>query len=453
MTQQTRPKSVTPSSSRPTEPADALREAGSLPERYHPFVSPQLDDPYPVYALARRHLPVFFSQVLGMWVVTRYDDICAVLRDTATFSSLNMLTSPYRPAPEAIRVLQDGGYERARLTVDNDPPAHTRVRSAVNKALTPARAARLEAGMYAVADRLVDAFERDGRAELLGQFAFSLPAMVMLDFLGLPQEDAGRLLGWVEAWAGFMWAPLTPEQQVQSARAMVEYHRYCVGQVEARKAAPRDDLLSELIRGQSEGAAGLSDLEIAGMVNDLLFAGQKSTAYAIANAVRLLLGHPEQWAAVREDPGLLSAAVEETLRMDSSAQAMTRTATREALIAGVAVPEGASICLVVGSANHDETHASDPERFDIRRKLDKHLAFGHGIHYCVGAGLARAEVRVALDVLGRRLRGLRLVPDQAITYAPSLILRGPTRLEIAWDPSPVMGASGAQPDSQAPNAS
>lgn len=405
-----------------------------LAARFNPFVSPQLEDPYPTYAIARRVAPVFYSPVLSMWIVSRYDDIVAVLRDNATFSSANILKCRTIPCPESLAVLQAGGYERKPLTVDNDPPDHARTRGAIIKAFTPARVAGLQPQIRALANGLIDAFPRDGRTDLMTQFAYTLPLLVILDLLGLPRQDLTKIRQWGEAWAAFMWTPLPPEKQVEYARCMVEYLRYCKEQVSARKAAPRDDLLSDLLRGQNDSACALSDYEIALTIHDLLFAGHETTSHTIGNAMKLLLSHPDQWAALRADPGLIPAAIDEILRIDSPVQVIPRTTTREVKIAGVTLPADVTVCLLIGSANHDEIFGPDPERFDIRRKkADKGLSFSHGIHYCAGAALARMELRLAIEALGDRLPNLRLRPDQPICYTPNLILRGPSRLEIAWD--------------------
>lgn len=404
-------------------------------DRYNPFVSPQLEDPYPTYAAARREAPIFFSPVLSLWVVSRYEDIIPIYRNPAVFSSSCVITARYEATPEAARVLEAGGYVRSPLTVDNDPPDHTRVRQAVNKAFAPARVARLEAHIRATARELVGAFERDGRADLVARFFFVLPLYVMLDLLGLPRADMQRVRAWGEAWAAFMWAPLAPEQQLECARSMVEYLDYCRAHVAARKAAPGDDLLSDLVRGQSDGTPALSDLEIAMMINDLLFAGHETTKNTLANMVKLLLEHPDQWADLLANPELVPGAIEEAMRMDSPVQVALRVTTTEVEVAGTTLPRGAGVCLVIGSANHDEAAVPDPERFDIRRKKpERHLTFGHGIHFCLGAMLARLEARVAVGVLTERLRGLRFASEEPISYRPNLLLRGPERLILAWDP-------------------
>jgi cytochrome P450 len=412
----------------------------SFAERYNPFVSPQLEDPYPVYATARREAPVFFSPVLSLWVVSRYDDMVPIFRDHAAFSSEIVTKARYEPTPEAAALLAEGGYVRKPLTVDNAPPDHTRVRTAVNKVFSSARIAKLEASTRATAEELVGGFEKDGRVDLVKGLAYALPLAVMLDLLGLPREDTARIRKWGQAWAAFMWAPLSPEEQLQCARGMIEYMHYCQAQVAARKETLRDDLLSDLIRGQSDDAASLTDLEIASVINDFLFAGHETTLNAIGNGVKLLVQHPDQWADLRANPELMGDAIHELLRMDAPVQVGLRLTTREVEVAGTKIPAGNGVCLLLGSANHDETWVTDGDRLDIRRKKpERHLAFGHGIHFCVGAMLARMELRAALSVLGERLRNPRLAPDATITYTPNLMIRGPARLDLVWDP-PVVSA-------------
>jgi cytochrome P450 len=407
----------------------------TLAEQYNPFVSPQLEDPYPTYARARREAPVFLCPALQMWIVSRYDDITAVLKDHATFSSADMLKNSYEHAPEALQVLKEGGYARMPLTVDNSPPSHTRVRGAVNKAFTPRRTATLEPIVRAITEELIDGFAPDGKGDLMESFAVPLALQTIMRFIGVPLEDMKTLKAWSDDWAAFIWAPLPKEGQIKCAESMVAYLRYGMNFVEERRRSPRDDLMSDLIRGQAEGAeSALSDAEMAYMINDLIFAGHETTTNGLANSVKALLSHPDQLALLREQPELLPAAVEELLRADPPSQCLMRTVTREAQVAGVTLAAGTRLCLMLGSASHDEAVFPDPERVDLKRKnLDRTLVFGQGIHSCLGPSLARLEIRVALEILTRRLRNLRLVPDQTFVYKPNLIFRGVTRLEIMWD--------------------
>ena len=404
-----------------------------LAETYNPFISPQLEDPYPVYARARHEFPIFRSSVLGMWVVSRYEDILAIYRNPRQFSSADVLRPRHEPSAEALQVLRGAGYIRTPLTVDNDPPAHTRIRVTISDAFSPRRITLLEEKVRALTHELVDGFARDGQVELVERFAFPLPLRVLLELLGLPREDAGRIKRWSDDWAAFMWAPLEPEQQVACARSMAAYLRYCLEVVAQRKRSPGNDLLSALVHPPAGDTFRLSDMEAALMLNDLLFAGHETTVNALSNAVKLLVSHPETWEALRRNASLLPMAAEESLRLEPPVHCSVRTATSEAQVAGVSVPQGEQLCLLIASANRDESRFPNPDTLNLERGgQQRGLSFGHGIHYCVGASLARLSIRVALEVLGQRLPDLRLVPGQAFTYKPNLLLHAPSKLHLSW---------------------
>jgi cytochrome P450 len=216
---------------------------------------------------------------------------------------------------------------------------------------------------------------------------------------------------------------------------MVAYLRYGMNFVEERRRSPKDDLMSDLIRTRTEGGQeALTDAEMAYMLNDLIFAGHETTVNGIGNSVKMLLSHPDQQALLREQPELLPSAVEELIRVDPPSQCLMRTVTRETEVRGTTLPLGARLCLLLGSANHDEMVFPDPERVAFQRKnLERILTFGQGIHSCIGPSLARLEIRIALELLSRRLKNLRLVPDQTFVYTPNLIFRGVTRLDALWD--------------------
>lgn len=402
--------------------------------RYNPFSSSQLEDPYPTYKIARREAPVFYSPVLHMWVVTRYDDIVAIYRNPAVFTSANLLKSRYEPTPEARRILKEGGYDRPPIIVDNDTPSHPRIRGAVLRSFTPGRAAKFEPALRALANELVDAFEGEGRVDLIPKFAYPIPIRVLFELLGVPLSDMDRVKRWVEEWVKFMWATPGPEEQSVCAHAMVAFRHYCIDLLEDRKRSPREDLMSALVQGSGSGEEIMTMNELAYLMNDLLFAGQDTTTTAIGNVVRLLLSYPDHFRALRSDPGLVPAAVEEAMRMTSPAQCGVRTTLQEAQIAGVTVPAGVDLCLVLGSAHRDEAHFPNPDTFDLRRGVhEKTLEFGNGRHACLGAGLARLELRVAVEVLSQRLPTLRLAPDQPVSYVPNLLSRSLSRLDVAWD--------------------
>lgn len=404
-----------------------------LGAEFNPFHGAQLENPYPFYARARREEPVFYSPVTRLWYVTRYDDIVAVLKDPARFSSAQSVDLPLDFTPETREAIRTSYLSRCSL-VDNDPPSHTQIRRMVNKAFAARRTSELEARVRAIAAELIDRFAARGHADLVKELAFPLPMRVILDLLGAPAEDLARLKGWSDDWMTLVAVQLTPEQQREVVGRLLESERYWMRLIEERRAQPRDDLLSDLVKASQEEQPPVPLLQLINVCAVLVLAGHETTMNLLGHCVYRLLSAPDQWRLVCEDPANIPRAVEETLRADTSVHALMRTTTEPVEVGGVALPKGAQLALLFASANHDEAHFQDGARFDLRREdATRHIAFGHGIHYCVGAPLARLELRIALELLIERLPGLRLVPDQKLTYVVNPVHRGLKALEIAWD--------------------
>ncbi len=413
-------------SSTPQEPG--------LGSGYNPLVSPQLEDPHPFYSRARREEPVFYNPALGVWVVTRHEDICAVLAEPGRFSSVHSITAgaPSLP-PEIIQVLMEG-YPQHPSLVDNDPPAHGRLRGLVAKAFTARRISEKEAHIRARAGELIDGLVKEGRADLFDRFAHPLPAFVIASILGIPASETRRFRRWSDDWCAVLVGQGPLEELVTQARGVLDLQRYIAAALEERKASPRDDLLSDIVSAAQAQEPPPSMAELVGMLMQVLFAGHETTAGLIAGAVELLLHHPEQMKAVRSDPGLIPAAVEEAVRMTSPVTAMARTAVEDVTLGGVRIPKGAHLRLAFASANRDEERFHEPQRFDVRRAdVKNHIAFGQGIHFCIGAPLARLEARIALELLLQRLPGLRLLPAPSPGFLKSLTIRRIERLDVEWD--------------------
>ncbi|HEX8702630.1 MAG TPA: cytochrome P450 [Myxococcaceae bacterium] len=410
---------------------DAARGLGA---EYNPLASPQLEDPHPFHARARREEPVFFSTVLGAWVVTRHADISAVVADIARFSSAESITvGAATMPPEVISTLM-GGYPLVPSLVDNDPPAHTRFRSLVSKAFTGRRLTEKEPLIRVLVNGLITRFVQEGQADLFLDFAHPLSAFVIAEILGVPRADTSRFRRWSEELGTVLAAHGPVEHQVECAQGVVECQRYFAAALEERKTAPREDLLSDIVTEGQRMNPPMSMAELVGLLTQLLIAGHETTASLIVGAVELLLRNPEQLQALRDDPGLAASAIEEAVRLTSPVTAMFRTALEEAEVGGVRIPKGAHLLIVYSSANRDEARFHEPERFDIRRPdLKKHLAFGQGLHFCIGAPLARLEARIALEALLRRLPGLRLVPGQKPTFLKNVTIRRPDSLRVVWD--------------------
>ncbi|NTX08357.1 cytochrome P450 [Myxococcus sp. CA040A] len=408
--------------------------ASGLGSEYRPLDSPQLENPHPFLARARREEPVFFSPALGAWVVTRHADISAVVADTERFSSAESITvGAATTPPEVVAALMDG-YPLVPSLVDNDPPAHSRFRSLVSKAFTGRRLAEKEPFIRALVDELIDSFRKEGKADLFQRFAHPLSCSIIAEILGIPRADIHRFRRWSDELTTVLAAHGPIEHQVACARGVVDFQRYLAAALEERKTSPRDDLMSDIVTGSQGMTPPMSMAELVSMLMQVHFAGHETTAGLIVGAVELLLEHPEQLRALREDPGLIAGAVEEAVRMTSPVHAMFRTALEAVELGGVSIPKGAHIRIVYASANRDEARFHEPERFDVRRPdIKKHLAFGQGLHFCIGAPLARLEARLSLEALLRSLPGLRLVTGQTPGFLRSVTVRRHESLEVAWE--------------------
>jgi len=398
-----------------------------LAEEFRPF---ELADPFPFLARARAEAPVFYSPELDYWVFTRYEDIRAIFRDPATFSSENT-QSPFKAWPDSVRrVLDDGGFSAFSGLSARQPPDHTRIKGFVQKAFTPKRVALLEPEIRSLTVSLISRFAPAGRADWVAELAYDLPALVIFILLGIPDEDVPRVKEWAASRLYLNFGDRPEEEQLHHAENLVRYWRYCEALVAARFAEPRDDLPGELVRIYREGDRSITTHEIASLVYGMLTAGHETTTALLANGFLELLSHRDQWEAICADPSLIPGAVEELLRTGPPVFAWKRKVKRATSVAGTDLPEGANVLLVLGSANRDEDVFADGERLDVRREnAGDHLSFGHGIHYCLGAALARLEARVVLEELTSRFPDARLCAEQTFTFPPTTF-RGPTSVWV-----------------------
>jgi cytochrome P450 len=410
-----------------------------MPERspiradYNPFDQVQKRDPFPFYAHARRETPVFFSPILNMWVVTRHEDILTALREPAVFSSLNIIESPTPLPPEVLEILSQG-IPFVPSLINNDPPSHTRIRNLCNKAFSPRRVAIMEERIYELANSLVDDFIHEGRADLVARFASPLPQIVIADIVGVPRSDTEKFVRLAGEFSALIFEGMPPEMQIKFAHGAVAFQAYSAEMIAQRRNEPRDDLMSDLVHAQVEGEVPLTDWEIVSVVTTLLIAGHMTITDLIGNTLLVLTRYPEYLQAASTDRQLASAIIEEVLRVESPSPGLPRLCTQDYELNGVTIPAGAKVFLAYTSANRDETVFSNPEQFELNRpNLSKHLAFGRGPHYCIGAPLGRLEGRIALEVLAQRLPNLRMVPEQVIDYPLNFTFRGPEKLMMEWD--------------------
>lgn len=404
---------------------------------YDPYSAEHNADPYPAYARARQEAPVFFSHAVAAWIVTSYEDVHSVLTDSQRFSAVNSLGIQDRldAPPEVLAVLKEG-YPRVPTMVETDPPEHTHMRNLVNKAFTPRRIAALEPYIRQIVEKLIDGFIQDQQADLMSQFAYPLPLEVIAGIMGAPREDMAQIHEWSNEWRAFVGGNLSSlplERQVDCARSLVAFQQYAAERIEERRRNPQDDVLTALIGARLNDQRRLRTEELVPLLLQLLFAGHETTANLIGSTLQLLLSRPERWKQVRRKPELASACVEESLRVEAPIKYHMRRTTEPVVLSGVQIPQGADIQVVFGAANRDESRFTDPDVFNMHRKdAQRHVAFGHGIHFCLGAPLARLEGRAALEGLVERLPEMHLHSEHRLEYEPHLMLRGPKRLIVAW---------------------
>jgi cytochrome P450 len=411
---------------------------------WDPSSAEHLADPYAVFAAARHEEPVFFSPALDAWVVSRYADVEAIVTDHERFSNAAAIVAPPGLDPAAAALLVDGfGW---RPNFDTDPPDHTRIRQAVSHAFTARRVAALEPDVRALAHELVDGLVAGGPpgeagVDLVAGFCLPLPAKVICRMLGVPEGDVERVHFWTRRFIELYVAQIVDGDDADRARDCVDYWRYCLDLIAHRAADPGDDLVSGLVTGETEAGASpvdppLDHAEIASIAMLLVLAGHETTTNMLGSLLLHLLADRRRYEAVVADPGLAPAAVEEALRIDAPVQVLHRVTTAPVTLGGVDLPTGAKVMLPFGASGHDDAVFADPDQFDLTRsRAARHLAFSKGVHYCLGAPLARLEGRVALEVLAERVPDLRLA-DGLVRHHPVFSIRSLQALAVTWGPVP-----------------
>lgn len=399
-----------------------------------PFGPAWVEDPYPVFARARQEGRAFYVESLGYWLVTRYDDVKAVLHDTERFSA-DIATAPLMPPGErAVKKLQAAGFAPARTLTDNDPPGHGRVRRLVNRAFTPKRVQWLEPHIRLLATDHIDRFAipEGGSADvdIVAGLTYPLPALVIFTLLGVPESYLKAVKDGSAHRVMLICGRPSEDDQERAAEGMGDFWQLCRSIIEDRMANPRDDFPSALIAAREGDHAALNPAELTTLAFGQLFAGHETTTGHLTNAVRHILGRPGTWAELRADPARIPAVVEEALRIDPPVINWRRRAKVDVRIGDVDIPAGAKLLLLLGSANHDGEVFPDPETFDPERpNAREHLAFGFGEHTCLGASLARLESRVVLEELVGRFSGASLLP-QELDYLPNILFRAPRGLMV-----------------------
>jgi cytochrome P450 len=381
-------------------------------------------DPYPAYDRMRDGAPVFHLGPFDLWMIFDFEGVKRALADHDAFSS-DLSHVPGHGNP-------------GEWFLFFDPPRHTKLRALISRAFTPRVVANLEPRIRELSRRLLDGAIERGEMDLAADFSVPLPMLVIAEMLGVPPEDWPRYRGWSDV---ILKLANTFTKDEEAARAVAEYRAvteemraFLPDLIAQRRASHREDLLTRLVEAEVDGER-LTPEEVLGFVQLLLVGGQETTANLINNAVLCFLEHPDQLARLRAEPGLLPSAIEEVLRYRSPVQWMPRATRRDVSVHGQVIPSGKLVLPMIGSANRDPRQFPDPGRFDIARDPNPHIAFGHGIHSCLGAPLARLEARIALADFLERVRGFALAGDGPWEPRKALHVHGPSRLPIRFTPA------------------
>lgn len=398
------------------------------------FSEDYMQDPYAELARLRGQSPVFYSEKLGYLVLTRMEDVSEVFRNADVFSSQNVQDPVLPICDAAAKVLSAPDYNPIAILSNRARPDHTRIRKHTMEAFSGRRMETLEPFIRRRCEAMVDEMLAAGSpGEFVRAIGHPLPGETIFRLLGFPETDDRQLKEWTTNRLAFTWGKTTDEEQVEIAEKMLAYWRYCVSFVQHRMDEPADDLTSELLSVHKADAKELSYKEVESVVYGLSFAGHEIVSNMLSNGLISLLSKRDYWQEICADPGLIPNAVEEILRFNSPQTSWRRVALEDTEIAGYRIPAGTQIFLSLGSANHDEAVFEDPETFDIhRRNARANIAFGRGIHFCLGSRLAILEATIALETLTSRVPSLDLVPDQSYSYFPNFTFRGPSELWLRW---------------------
>jgi len=388
-------------------------------------------DPFPFYESLRRDQPVCAVALpnrTSAWLISRYDDVVAALKDPRLVKNRRNVPGSKKGGiawtPKMFEPLTQN-------MLDSDPPDHTRLRTLVHKAFTPRVVERMHERIEAVATELLDAMTSNQRVDLIERYALPIPTTIIAELIGVPVNDRHRFHRWSSAIVSITLSAWSTVRAIPPLRAFLRYIR---SQVDARRRKPQHDFLSALVAVEESGERLNTD-ELVAMVFLLLIAGHETTVNLIGNGMLTLLQHPHQMAQLRDAPAGVDTAVEELLRYAGPLDMATERFAREDITLGdVTIPRDAVVYAVLASANRDERQFNEPNTLDLARQPNRHVAFGHGIHFCLGAPLARLEGQIAIRTLLQRTEGLRLAArDDAILWRKGLVLRGVNRLPVTFE--------------------
>lgn len=404
-------------------------------QTWSPLNDDYLHEPYAIAKQLQTDHPTFYAAQLDYLVVTEMDEIERIFVDHETFASANV-QDPVFPLGEAAHaVFADApDYDPVAVMSNRAEPDHGRLRVYTRQGFSNRRIQTLEPYIRRRSHELIDAMQADGSpTEFVQSFGFPLPGETVFRFIGFPEADDEMLKEWCVERKAFSWGHPTGEEQAEIAEDMVSYWRYCREFTASKRDDRGDDLASELITLHEQNPDDMSYREVESIVYGLSFAGHEAVTALICNTLQCLLPRRDQWDAVCADPGLIPNAIDEVLRYNSSQISWRRVTTRDTTVGGFDVPAGTGIFLNFASANRQSDIWDDPDTFDIHRpNANRHISFGKGVHFCLGAKFAKFETSLMLETLAQRLPSLRLV-DQTFDYFPNITFRGPSALHVAWD--------------------
>jgi cytochrome P450 len=394
-------------------------------------LSPEyIANPYPLYQQLREQDPVLWDERVGGWVLTGYVGVVAALRDPR-FSVAGFMENTSWIPEEMLETLGPPVRAITRQMLFLDPPDHTRLRGLVAKAFTPRVVDAMRPRIQQVAGELLDAVQANGRMNVVLDFAYPLPAIVIAEMLGVPPEDRDQFLKWSRQFGALLGgANLTLESVFQALAGVSEFIEYFRQIIRRRRTDPKDDLMQAMINAEEQGGV-LSEEELLGNCVLLLSAGHGTTTHLIGNGTLALLQHPDQLQQLRDDPALISPAVVELLRYDSPVQLTSRRAKGDLEIGGKQISSGQEVLMCLGGANRDPAQFAEPDRLDLHRQENRHLSFGQGIHFCLGAPLARVEAEIAFSTLLGRFQALHL-DTEVLEWQPSQVFRGLKELPVSF---------------------
>ena len=397
-----------------------------MPMAFNPTDPAFLQNPYPTYKRLRGESPIFFYEPWHKWVVTRHSDVSALLRDRRLGRVLANVKVRTNPEYAAFDDIQDGSL------LELEPPDHTRIRTAVQDVFTPKHVRALEAKIAALCDRLAAqlASNPKRRAELLSDYAEPIPVTVIAELLGVPERERYRLVPWSKAIIGMFEPERTPAMEKEAVKAAGEFAGYVRERIHEKRANPADDLVSRMVTLHDADPERLSEPEI--VANAILFldAGHEAVVNVVGNGMVALLSRPDVWEQLKAHPEYLETAVEEALRFDTPLQFFERVVRDDLEYGGFFWPRGTRLCLYYASGNRDERVFHDPDTFDPTRDPNPHLSFGLGLHYCIGAPLARLELKHALRALLEHVPDIKLAGTTV--YQPKNVFRYPTAVQVTY---------------------